>query len=79
MKLFSKCLTAGICLYSVVAIPACSSDDDWKDVDGAAPALTLSSVHEMTEAGRTIKIAGQVTDNDGISTIDLVCKALNLN
>lgn len=79
MKLFSKCLTAGICLSAFMAIPACSSDDKWNDVDGAAPDLTLYSEHEMTEAGRTIKIAGQVTDNDGISTIDLVCKALNLN
>lgn len=78
MKLFSKCLTAGMCLSALVAIPACSSDD-WKDVDGATPQLTLSSAHEMTEAGRNIKIAGQVADNDGISTIDLVCKALNLN
>ncbi len=33
MKLFSKCLTAGMCLSALVAIPACSSDD-WKDVDG---------------------------------------------
>lgn len=79
MKLFSRCFTTGLCLSALAAMTACSSDDDWKDVDGAAPELTLSSVHEMTEAGRTIKIAGTVSDNDGISTIDLVCKALNLN
>jgi len=63
----------------IAGLTACDSDDDWKDVDGAVPQLQLNSTHERTEAGRTIKINGEVTDNDGISTIDLVCKALNLN
>ena len=79
MNLFSRCLTTGLCVSALAALTACSSDDDWKDVDGGTPQLSLTSVHEMTEAGRTIKIAGTVTDNDGISSIDLVCKALNLN
>lgn len=79
MNLFSRCLTTGLCVSALAAMTACSSDDDWKDVDGGTPQLSLTSVHEMTEAGRTIKIAGTVTDNDGISSIDLVCKALNLN
>lgn len=79
MKLFSKCLATGLCLSALAATTACSSDDDWKDVDGAAPQLGLTSSHERTEAGRTIKISGEITDNDGISTIELVCHPLNLN
>lgn len=70
MNLFSRCLTTGLCVSALAAMTACSSDDDWKDVDGGTPQLSLTSVHEMTEAGRTIKIAGTVTDNDGISSID---------
>lgn len=78
MKLFSKCLSAGVCLSMIAGLTACSSDD-WKDVDGGAPQLQLKSSHERTEAGRNINISGEVADNDGISTIDLVCHELNLN
>lgn len=79
MKLVSKCLATGACLFALAAVTACSSDDGWADVDGKTPSLTLASVHEQTEAGRQIKIMGQVEDADGISTIDLVCHELNLN
>lgn len=79
MKLFSTCLATGICLTAMSGFTSCGSDDDWKDVDGANPQLQLVSTHERTEAGRTIKVKGQVADNDGISTIDLVCRELNLN
>lgn len=79
MKLVSKCLATGACLFALAAVTACSSDDGWADVDGKTPSLTLASVHEQTEAGRQIKIMGQVDDADGISTIDLVCHELNLN
>lgn len=79
MRLFSKCLAAGGCLLAMASLTACSSDDGWADVDGKTPSLTLASVHEQTEAGRQIKIVGQVSDADGISTIDLVCHDLNLN
>lgn len=65
-------------LLAIAGLTACSSDD-WKDVDGKAPSLTLTQIHERTEAGRTIKIAGEITDADGIKTIDLVCHELNLN
>lgn len=54
-------------------------DDTWKDVDGGAPTLTLQSEHLRTEAGLDIRIAGKVTDADGISGIDLVCHDINLN
>ena len=66
-------------LPALLALTACSNDNGWKDVDGADPDLALSSLHERTEAGRSIKIAGKVTDNDGIAAIDLVCHDLNLN
>ncbi|MDE6143136.1 MAG: hypothetical protein K2F94_03560, partial [Muribaculaceae bacterium] len=79
MKLFSKCLATGLSLSMMAGFTACGSDDGWKDVDGAAPQLQLESMHERTEAGRTIKICGEISDNDGISSIDLVCRELNLN
>lgn len=77
MKLFSKCLTAAV-LMSLAGLASCSNDD-WKDVDGANPDLKLTSAHLQTEAGRKIVISGEITDNDGISTIDIICHALNLN
>lgn len=80
MNLIKSCRRASFLgLPALLALTACSNDNEWKDVDGAAPGLSLSSSHERTEAGRSIKIAGKVTDNDGIATIDLVCHDLNLN
>lgn len=59
---------------------SCDDDDnDWGDVDGGVPAVALTSEHIMTEAGRSIKLAGTITDNDGIATINLLCHELNLN
>lgn len=78
MKFFSKCLSAGLTLSMIAGLSACKNDD-WKDVDGASPQLELKSNHERTEAGRKINIRGTVKDNDGIASIDLVCRDLNLN
>lgn len=78
MKLYSKSLPVALLLMAFAGFPSCS-DDKWNDVDGASPTLTLLEVHEHTEAGRTIKIAGKVSDADGISTIDIICHELNLN
>ncbi len=80
MNLITSCRkVAFLGLPALLALTACSNDNEWKDVDGASPGLTLTTSHERTEAGRSIKIAGKVTDNDGIATIDLVCHELNLN
>lgn len=79
MNLISTCRKAiFIGMPALLALTACSNDNEWKDVDGGTPTLTLSTSHERTEAGRSIKIAGKVTDNDGIASIDLVCHDLNL-
>lgn len=56
----------------------CSDDNNWSDVDGAVPTLSLTTSHIQTAAGRTFTIEGTVTDADGISTIDLVCADLYL-
>ncbi len=80
MNLIAMCRKVSFLgLPALFAITACSNDNEWKDVDGAVPVLTLSSSHERSEAGRSIKIAGKVKDNDGIASIDLVCHELNLN
>lgn len=77
MNLISKCFPAAMALTVIAGLTACSGDD-WKDVDGKAPSLTLTQIHERTEAGRTIRVSGEITDADGISTIDLVCSELKL-
>ncbi|MDE6562301.1 MAG: hypothetical protein K2K75_13035 [Muribaculaceae bacterium] len=80
MNLISMCRKASFLgLPALLALTACSNDNEWKDVDGGNPALTLTTTHERTEAGRSIKIAGKVTDNDGIASIDLVCHEIKLN
>ncbi len=73
------CKVAFLGLPALLALTACSNDNEWKDVDGANPALSLTTTHERSEAGRSIKIAGKVTDNDGIASIDLVCHDIKLN
>lgn len=79
MKLTTFCRSVALGLPALLAFIACSNNNDWKDVDGASPTISLVSAHERTEAGRSITIAGKVTDNDGIASIDLVCHELNLN
>jgi hypothetical protein len=66
-------------LTGALTITSCSDDDDWKDVDGAAPDFELTSSHIRTEAGRSIQIQGTMADNDGLATIQLKCAALKLN
>lgn len=57
----------------------CSDDNEYPDVDGQIPTLTLTTDHIQTASGRTIIIAGEVSDKDGISIIKLECPDLNLN
>jgi hypothetical protein len=78
MKTRNTVLWASL-LTAALALPSCGDDNDWKDVDGAAPDFELTSSHIRTEAGRSIQIQGKIADNDGIATILLRCKALNLN
>lgn len=79
MKLTTTFSNAAIWMSALMSIGACNSDHGWKDVDGANPTLNLFSTHERTEAGRSIKIEGKISDKDGISYIQLICHELNLN
>lgn len=74
-----KLLTFNALLSLAFVFTGCSDDDDYPDVDGLNPDLTLTTEHIQTAAGRTITIAGTVSDKDGISTIKLECPDLNLN
>ena len=61
-------------LFAMAAVPmvtSCSDDDNFSDVDGQAPTITLETDHIQTEAGRQFTIAGQVKDADGIRCIRL--------
>ncbi|MDL2208475.1 hypothetical protein LJB97_02510, partial [Parabacteroides sp. OttesenSCG-928-O15] len=51
-------------LYAMVIafFIGCSDDDGYKDVDGQAPAIALSTDHIQTAAGRQFTIEGTVTD-----------------
>jgi hypothetical protein len=78
MKTSNTVLWASL-LLTAMTFTSCGDDEDWKDVDGAAPDFELTSDHIRTEAGRSIQIQGTIADNDGIATIQLKCSALNLN
>jgi hypothetical protein len=62
-----------------VTAVGCSEDNDYPDVDGQNPTMEILNEHIQTAAGRTINIKGNLTDNDGIASVTLQCKDLNLN
>lgn len=76
MNLRHACLSA--LAVMTFAFSSCSDDDDWNIVDGAEPVVELTTEHVMTVAGRSIQIAGTITDNDGISMINISCPELLL-
>ena len=78
MRFTSKFLAAGLCLSALVGFTACN-DDDVKIVDGAAPVLDTQSTQAWIEGGKDLVVKGTVTDNDGISTIQIVCHELLVN
>ena len=75
---FTKFLAAGLCFSAFLGFTACN-DDDVTIVDGAAPVLDTQATQAWIEGGNDLVIKGTVTDNDGISTIDIVCHELLVN
>jgi len=72
MRKFNRFLMAAIVAMAVSPIMvSCSDDDDFKDVDGQAPVITLTTDHVQTEPGREFTISGNVKDADGIKSIHL--------
>jgi len=55
------------------------SNNDFPNVDGKNPIITLTTEHIQTELGRQFSIGGKVTDNDGLQTITLQNSDLSLN
>lgn len=74
-KLFAMMLFASI----ISGLAGCSDDDGYADVDGQAPAITLTSEHVRTEAGREFLIEGKAEDKDGIKSIRLQNQELELD
>lgn len=67
-------------LFAATLTTSCSDDDnDYKDVDGKNPVVKLTSDHIRTLTGYEFKIAGKVSDKDGIRSIQLKCADLNLD
>lgn len=67
-------------LLAAMLTTGCSDDDnDYKDVDGQSPTLVLNSDHVRTLIGYEFKIAGKVTDKDGIRSIRLQSAELFLD
>lgn len=57
---------------TAVLSAGCSDDDnDYPDVDGQNPTISLTTGHIQSEIGRTFTIAGKVADKDGIRSIHL--------
>ena len=66
-------------LSAAAFFSGCSDDDAYKDVDGQSPTLELTSDHVRTLTGYEFKIAGKITDKDGIRSIQLKCSELYLD
>ncbi len=72
--LLFKCTHAKL-LLAVLAIATmtvgCKDDNDYPDVDGQAPTISLSKEHIQSEIGRQFTIAGTAADKDGLKSIRL--------
>lgn len=67
-------------LFAAALTTSCGDDDnDYKDVDGKNPVMELTSDHIRTLTGYEFKIAGKVSDKDGIRSIQLKCPDLQLD
>ena len=66
-------------LSAATLLVGCSDDEDYRDVDGQSPTLELTSDHIRTLTGYEFKIAGKITDKDGIRSIQLKCSELYLD
>ena len=75
---FSKFLAVGLCISAFAGFTACN-DDDVKIVDGANPVVDTQAMQAWIEGGKDLVVKGTVTDNDGISKIDIVCHELLVN
>ena len=57
----------------------CSDDDGYPDVDGQNPTMALAEDHIQSGAGHSFTIKAALSDQDGISKINLKCADLYLN
>lgn len=64
---------------SALTFSSCGDDNDWADVDGLAPAVSLSGLEVHLEPGMNISIKGKLSDADGITTIRLESPGLYLD
>lgn len=58
-------------LVTAALTTGCSDDNDYPDVDGQNPTISLTTEHIQSEIGRTFTLAGKVADKDGIRSIRL--------
>ena len=77
MKLFSKWFVASVCLASMAGLASCN--DDNVTVDGLAPTMDLGSTQAWIEGGKNLVIKGNLSDADGISTVQIICHNLLVN
>lgn len=67
-------------LATTVLSVGCSDDDnDYPDVDGQNPTISLTTEHIQSEIGRTFTLAGKVADKDGIRSIRMENAEINLD
>lgn len=62
--LWAFLVTANLCT-------GCSDDNDYPDVDGQNPTMTLATDHIESGAGHRFTIEGTLEDKDGIASISI--------
>lgn len=66
-------------LMTVLCFAGCKEEATvFADVDGLNPSIDLTTDHIRTELGKQFTLTGEITDNDGIKSIQLICYELDL-
>lgn len=80
MNVRKHLLFASVLLSAMsLSLSSCGDNDNWPEVDGAAPTVSLDGVEVHVEPGMKISIKGKLTDADGIKTIHLYSPGLYLD
>ncbi|SHG38370.1 hypothetical protein [Dysgonomonas macrotermitis] len=73
----TKCFS--LLLILLYLLSGCSDDDDYSDVDGLPPTISLASSTIQTEPGREFLIEAKIEDKDGLRSINLKNAAFQLD
>ena len=77
--LFKRSVLPGLLVVAGLSFQACSDGDDYAAVDNQAPTLELTTHHIQTEPNRQLTIAGVAKDADGLKSVTLRSRGMNLD